>query len=89
MSRDRRSRHRCTDAEWAEIFRRFKSSGLSQREFCRREGLALSTFQRRWEPRRASARAAFVDLLPSPAPASSSWELELSLPHGVGLRFRG
>lgn len=94
MPRDRRHRQRRTEAEWAEILRRFKASGLGRREFCRREGLALSSFQR-WCHRadRPSDRSAFVELVPSstPAPAvrKSDWELELSLPNGVCLRLRG
>lgn len=92
MPRDRRHRRRRTEAEWTEILRRFKGSGLGRREFCRREGLALSSFQRwRDRARRAPAPGAFVELVPSPTPtpARSGWELELSLPNGVGLRLRG
>ena len=91
MSRGRRHRQRRTGAEWAEILGRFKSSGQGRREFCRREGLALSSFQR-WRDRvgRASAPGPFVELVSStPATARSSWELELSLPNGVCLRLRG
>jgi hypothetical protein len=36
--------------QWTEIFKRFDSSGLSTRDFCRREGLAPSSFQR-WRRR--------------------------------------
>jgi len=89
MPRDRRRRQRRTDAEWVEILRRFKASGLGRREFCRREGLALSSFQR-WRDRasRASDPGTFVELVPS-TPARSGWECELSLPNGVCLRLRG
>ena len=90
--RHRRHRYRRTEAEWAEILGRFKASGLGRREFCRREGLALSSFQRRCNRAgRPSDRSAFVELVPSsaPAPAKSDWELELSLPNGVCLRLRG
>jgi transposase-like protein len=93
MPKDRRHRQRRTEAEWAEILRRFKSSGQGRREFCRREGLALSSFQR-WRDRagRASSPGTFVELVPAtlaPAPARSSWELELSLPNGICFRLRG
>jgi hypothetical protein len=92
MPRDRRHRQRRTEAEWAEILGRFQASGLGRREFCRREGLALSSFQRwRDRVRRRSARSAFVELVPAstPARAKSDWALELSLPNGVCLRLRG
>jgi hypothetical protein len=36
-----------TDQEWASIVDDFRSSGLSQVAFCRRRGLALSTFRPR------------------------------------------
>jgi hypothetical protein len=94
MPRNRRHRQRRTEAEWTEILDRFKASALGGREFCRREGLALSSFQR-WRNRagRPSGRSALVELVPSstPAPAvrKSDWELELSLPNGVCLRLRG
>lgn len=94
MPRDRRHRQRRTEAEWAEILGRFKASGLGRREFCRREGLALSTFQR-WGDRagRPSGGSAFVELVPSVTPTlairKSEWELELSLPNGLCLRLRG
>ena len=90
MPRDGRHRRRRTEAERVEILRRFKASGLGRREFCRREGLALSSFQR-WRDRagRPSDRSGFVELVPSSTPARSDWELELSLPNGVCLRLRG
>lgn len=40
------AKHR-TDQEWASILRAFRDSGLSQAAFCRRRGLALSTFRLR------------------------------------------
>jgi hypothetical protein len=88
-SRDRRTRR--SEAEWTEILRRFESSGLASRSFCRREGLALSSFQR-WRRRLGSVAAAeFVELVPAsrPSVSSASWSLDVSLPNGVGLRFQG
>lgn len=35
---------------WREIIERFDSSGLSVGEFCKREGLCVSSFKR-WRPR--------------------------------------
>jgi hypothetical protein len=40
------ARHR-TDQEWASIVGAYRRSGLSQVAFCRRRGLALSTFRLR------------------------------------------
>ena len=79
------------EKQWIEIFRGFESSGLSEREFCRREGLALSSFQR-WRRRLGSvASAEFVEFVPTvqSSTASSGWSVDVSLPNGVCLRFQG
>jgi len=71
--------------EWSEWVERWRGSGLSQREFCRRHGLSLATFNRR-------VKALLIGSGPSCAgPASSvaagGWlEVRLSppsLPRGV------
>lgn len=76
-----------------EIIRRSATSGLSSSEFCRREGLALSSLQR-WRARltEPSLSGEFVELIPPPAAeagATSPWMVELTLPGGMCLRFRG
>jgi len=84
-------RIRRSEAEWSEILGRFAASDLTVREFCRRERLSLSSFQR-WRSRLGGARPAeFVELVPTttvvePIPA---WSLDFALPNGVQLRFRG
>ena len=87
-----RSKHtRRTEAQWTEILGRFESSRLDSRKFCRREGLALSSFQR-WRRRLGSvAGAEFVELLPNSSPSvpSANWSFDVSLPNGVRLRFEG
>jgi len=91
MPEGRSRRKRRTEAEWTEVLQRFESSGLDPREFCRREGLAVSSFQR-WRGRIDPAPAAeFLELVPPSTPASPSanWTLELSLPNGVRLRLGG
>jgi hypothetical protein len=91
MPKRRAGRVRRTEKQWVEILRRFESSGESSRPFCRREGLALSSLQR-WRQRLGETPATrFVELVPaepSGTPAES-WSLEVSLPNGVSLRFRG
>lgn len=85
------SRKRRTRSEWTEILHRFESSGLTFREFCSREGLALSSFQR-WRSRLgAVGPAEFVEFVPtvSEAASSTAWSLDIALPNGVQLRFRG
>ncbi len=91
MRRSRAARVRRTEKQWGEILRRFEAGGEGARPFCRREGLAQSSLQR-WRQRLGrSSSARFVELVPK-GPAgivSESWSLEVSLPHGVILRFRG
>lgn len=91
MPKSRSHRKRRSEAEWTEILRGFESSGLSSREFCRRRGLALSSFQR-WRGRLGRVGAAeFVELVPTSTLSASpaSWSLEVGLPNGVSLRFQG
>ena len=91
MPQVRSNRTRHTKAQWTEILRRFESSGQDSRGFCRREGLALSSFQR-WRHRLGSVAAAdFVELVPTSSPSNplSNWSLDVSLPNGVSLRFQG
>ena len=91
MPKSRSNRTRRTQAQWSEILRQFESSGLGSREFCRREGLAPSSFQR-WRRELGSAAAAeFVELVPTSSPSvpSASWSFDVSLPNGVSLRFQG
>ncbi len=91
MPKTRSKRTRRTRAQWTEVLREFESSGVGSREFCRREGLPPSSFQR-WRSRLGSVAAAeFVELVPTPSPSAplSSWSLDVSLPNGVGLRFQG
>jgi transposase-like protein len=95
MVRHRARRVRRSAEQWGEIVRRYDSSGLGARAFCRREGLSSSSFER-WRRRAgSSAGARFIELVP-PRPMADAaregaegWSLELSLPNGVSLRWRG
>jgi len=85
-------RKRHTQVQRFSIVRRFSASGLSVREFCRREGLALSNLQRwRAEAGAEPPRGGFVELSPPSAGAAcpSGWTVELTLPNGVSLRLQG
>jgi hypothetical protein len=88
MPKTRRHTRR-TETDWKTILRQFDASGLTIREFCGRERLSLSSFQR-WRSRLGSVGPAeFVELVPTaPATSSSPWSLEIALPNGVQLRFR-
>ena len=91
MMKNRTKRTRRTRAQWTKILREFESSGVGSREFCRREGLPPSSFQR-WRSRLGSVTdAGFVELVPgsSPSVPSLTWSLDVSLPSGVRLRFEG
>ena len=91
MPQSRAVRVRRSEKQWIEILKRFESSGLGSKEFCRREGVSPSSFQR-WRSRLGSVDAAeFVELVPAQPviTASSEWSLEIALPNGVQLRFRG
>ena len=85
-----RSKHtRRTRAQWTEILGRFESSPMASREFCRREGLSLSSFQR-WRRQLGSVDAGeFVELVPTASESAPNWSLDVSLPNGVCLRFQG
>ena len=91
MPNSHSNRTRRTKAQWTEILGRFESSALTSRDFCRREGLPLSSFQR-WRRRLGSVDAAeFVELVPTVTENEpvSTWSLDVSLPNGVSLRFQG
>lgn len=85
------SNGRCkrTEAEWRQILGRFEASGQSGREFCRAEGIELSSFQR-WRRRLEGSRAGcdFVTVRPGPE-ASGSWALEIVLPSIGTVRLQG
>jgi len=94
MKKMKEGRTRRTAAEWKKIIYKFIDSGLDDKEFCRREKLVQSNFTR-WRRQVSSPQPAkFVPLTSAAAPApeislSSGWELDVSLPGGVHLQFRG
>ena len=96
MPSSRSKRTRRTKAQWSKILGRFDLSNQDPRQFCRREGLSLSSFQR-WRRELSSAAATgFVELVSTSSPSTAtpdtsptSWSLDVSLPNGVCLRFQG
>ncbi len=90
-------------AERAKIIELFRASGLSQRQFCEREGVSAWSL-RQWlskaeigsneqtpvkrKPRvRNEADNKFIEIC-NPLPGGNGVEVELSLPGGISLRIR-
>ena len=93
---------RRTESQWRAIFNRYDRSGLSQEQFCKREGLSLTTFAMwRRKIRAASSSLAtqpssFVEVcIPDSVKVTEVQvpdvrpDLVVELPYGVVLRFHG
>lgn len=91
-----RRRVRRSREQWRELLERFEHSGQSREEFCRAQGLTLSSFAH-W--RRALGKTAagrrdiagppvFLELTPPASASAGIWDLELELGSGVVLRLR-
>jgi hypothetical protein len=89
--RVRRSRE-----QWRELLERFEHSGQSREQFCREQGLTLSSFAH-WRRelgkagarRRAVASAPFfLEVSPHASGAPGNWDVELELGAGMVLRLR-
>ena len=101
MGKSKRTRIRRSAQEWRKLLERCERGGQSHREFCEREGLALSTFQW-WRRKLGAARRErkdhdgtwFVELTDEDAdtekcvPEALAWEVELDLGGGMLLRLR-
>ena len=98
MPKTSRRIHRSPE-QWQTLLERHQESGLSQREFCRRESISLSTFSHNY--RKVQNRTpAFIELQ-APAEAQlaevdaplvaqeNHWSVEVVLPNGSILRFHG
>ncbi len=55
-------RRRRSADEWAKIINRYRRSGLTQREFCEREGVSTGALQH-WLYRAPKAKPKFVEVL--------------------------
>ena len=99
MANTRSGSVRRSEADGRALLARFAESGLTQKAFCEREGVALSTFQF-WknrlghQPPGASAgtqeptSAASVIELGTLEDRPAGWEVEIALGDGVSLRLR-
>lgn len=81
---------------WATLIKRWAGSGLSQKEFCRREGIYYRNFlkARRCYTDEVSIKDSKADSLTDFIPVSieppqAAPEIEVELPMGVVIRFRG
>ena len=78
---------RRSESEWREIVERFEQSGMLQAEFCKREGLAASSFQK-WRRKFSNGlEEEFVELRPARG-KESKWSVELELSNGAILRLK-
>ena len=89
-------RQRRNREEWRALLECFEHSGQSREQFCREQGLTLSSFAH-W--RRALGKTAagrrtvtgsplFVELEPQARVSTGSWDVELELGDGMVLRLR-
>ena len=84
--------HRSPD-QWSQVISDQRASGLSQVEFCKREGIALSTFAR-WRQRLSGADQltfrdeSWIELSDFPG-TRAGWKIELDLGDGICLRSQG
>jgi len=85
-------RLRRTADQWRAIVRRFQKSSLTPRDFCKRENLSLTSFDR-WHRRLLSEdnQPGFTELQPPTFEAGGgrgTWTVEIDLPGGGSLRIR-
>ena len=92
MSNTKGKRIRRSPDQWSQVISDQRASGLSQVEFCKREGIALSTFAR-WRHRLSGAEKAtsgeapWIELSDLPG-TRAGWDIELDLGDGICLRLR-
>ena len=75
--------------QWRRIVGRWRASGLSQAEFCRRQDIPvwkLAWWRKRLKVQAQDSASLFVPVGMAPIPASAG-DLELTLPGGRVLRF--
>jgi len=91
---------RRSESEWRAIFNKYERSGLSQEQFCKRQGVPLTTFCLWRRKLRAASLASqsggFIEVcIPESVEvaevkvAEAKPGLVVELPYGVVLRFHG
>ena len=77
---------RRSEDEWRGIVGEFEGSGLSQEKFCRRRGIATTSFYawRNKLGKKEMPATRFVEVVA----AQKSWDMELDLGCGVLLRIK-
>jgi len=83
MQRTSSGRVRRSESEWRQLVDRQATSGLSRRDFCSREQINHTSFER-WH-RRLSAATGFVEVL-SPGRSSTGWVVDVELAGGTVVR---
>lgn len=89
--RDARGRRLLSKEQWAEVLSAYDSSGMTQKGFCRHQGLNHNSFVYQLSLRRGKSQPKvdsnlkFRQLQVS-APAAGSFALEVSLPCGLQVR---
>jgi hypothetical protein len=85
---------RKSEGEWVELMAAYEAGDLPQREFCKAQGVAYSSFGywrrrlRSQAPSLARAAAPLVELSPLPMDDTGDWRVELELGGGLVLRLR-
>jgi hypothetical protein len=90
----RRKQGRLSAAHWRELISDWEDSGLTQKRFCERHGVALSTFVR-WKSRLAeessarelAPRAELIELMTPNRDPRDTVAVELDLGSGLVLRI--
>lgn len=83
-----------TPADWKKTLTRFEASGLTQVDFCKREGIGIWSL-RKWRERvgrRPAPEPGFIEIPPPSerrVPPGPSTSLVVELPGGIVLRFEG
>ncbi len=93
MEREKSRRYsRRSRSQWARLVSEQRESGLSQRAFCERRGLSISSFTH-WRRRlqvdgdEGINETGFIELALDPTQVEA-WDVELTLGAGVVLRVR-
>lgn len=84
MPRSERNPRR-SPAEWQAIIDRHATSGLSAPAFCKQQGIPYTSFLFGRRFARRSQQPKFVDVTPK----APGWDVEIALPNGIVLRFKG